>query len=63
MWSSVQFMYQIGEASQAAFAEQNHEKRQDAYGIGFNFYRERYPLLKEVGVVTLSPFRMKNRPL
>lgn len=63
MWSSVQFMYQIGEASQAAFAEQNHEKRKDAYGVGFNLYRERYPLLKEVGVVTLSPFRMKNRPL
>ena len=63
MWTSVQFMYQIGEISQAAFAELNHEKRTDAYGVGFNLYRDKYPLLKEVGVVSLSPFRMKNRPL
>lgn len=56
VWSSIQYLYLIGENSYAMQMELLQSKRTDAYGIGFNMYREKYPLIKDSSLVRYSPF-------
>jgi len=56
MWSSIQYLYQIGETYYAAQQEALAETRQDIYGIGFRLYREQYPLVKDSSLLKYSPF-------
>lgn len=56
MWASIQYLYLIGETYFAAQQEADAESRADAYGLGFRLYRERYPFVKDSGMVKYSPF-------
>ena len=56
MWSSIQYLYQIGETYYAAKQEALAMSRQDVYGIGFRLYCEQYPLIKDSSLIKYSPF-------
>ena len=56
MWSSIQFLYQIGETSYAELQESIAEVREDIYGIGLCLYREKYPFVKDSSLLKFSPF-------
>lgn len=56
VWVSIQYLYLIGEVSYAAEQEIQQAAREDAYGVGFRMYAEKYPLLKDSSLVTYSPF-------
>lgn len=56
MWSAIQYLYMIGETSYAAKQELIASKRTDAYGVGFNLYKEKYPLIKDSAIISVSPF-------
>lgn len=56
MWSSIQYLYQIGETYFATQQEALAEAREDVYGIGFRLFCERYPLVKDSSLVKYSPF-------
>lgn len=56
VWSSIQYLYQIGESYYAAQQEAIADERPDAYGIGFRLYKEQYPLVKDSSLLKYSPF-------
>ncbi len=56
IWSSVQYLYQIGETYYASCLEQTTLAQQDARGIGFRMYQEQYPLVKDMTAVRSTPF-------
>ena len=56
MWSAIQYLYMIGETSYAMKQELIAERREDVYGIGFRFFREKYPFVKDSAIITVSPF-------
>lgn len=56
MWSSIQYLYQIGETYYAAQQEALADARQDVYGIGFRLYKDQYPLVKDSSLLKFSPF-------
>ena len=56
MWTSIQYLYQIGETFYAAEQEALAESRQDVYGVGFRLYRERYPFVKDSSILKYTPF-------
>ena len=55
-WSAIQYLYLIGETNFAREQELICEERDDAYGIGFVLFRERYPLITTSKVIKNSPF-------
>ena len=56
MWSSIQYLYQIGETSFAMQQEAQANARKDLYGVGFRIYCEQYPLIKDLSLIKYSPF-------
>lgn len=56
-WSEIQYLYQIGETAKAMQSEAMTERRNDPYGIGFNIFREQYPLTKDCSLLQYTPFR------
>lgn len=56
MWSSIQYLYQIGETYFASQQEALAEARQDVYGVGFRFFREQYPFVKDASLLKYTPF-------
>lgn len=58
MWAEIQYLYLIGETSYAMVQEQQTRAREDIYGIGFNLFTQRYPLIKDASLVRNSPFKV-----
>lgn len=56
MWSSIQYLYQIGESYYASQQEVMADARQDVYGVGFRLYKEQYPLVKDSSLLKHTPF-------
>jgi len=56
VWASIQYLYQVGESYYATQQETVLERREDAYGIGYRMYCERYPLRKDCSVLKSTPF-------
>ncbi len=56
MWAAVQYLYQSGETYYASLQEFLAADRDDVYGAGFRFYREKYPFVKDFSVLKYSPF-------
>jgi len=56
VWSSIQYLYLIGETSYAIQQEILSANREDIYGIGFRLFREKYPLIKDSSLICHSPF-------
>lgn len=56
MWTSIQYLYLIGETYYATLQEAIATERKDVYGLGFLMFRERYPLAKDGEMLTKSPF-------
>ena len=56
MWAAVQYLYQSGETYYATLQEILYAERDDIYGKGFRFYREKYPFVKDFSVLKNSPF-------
>ncbi|MBQ3497958.1 MAG: hypothetical protein IJA87_02390 [Clostridia bacterium] len=56
VWSSIQYLYQIGESYYAAQQEAYSLSRNDVYGVGFRLYCEQYPLVKDSELIKYSPF-------
>lgn len=55
-WTSIQYLYLIGENSYARDQEMMMESRGDVYGEGFKLFREKYPFIKDSSLVRHSPF-------
>ena len=55
-WASIQMLYSLGETTYASQQEALMAAREDVYGVGFRFYRERYDLIRDEGDVIISPF-------
>lgn len=62
VWTSVQTLYVMGETSYAYMLEMMQSSREDVYGIGFNWYREKYGLAKDGDAPAIMPFN-QNPPL
>lgn len=62
-WAEIQYLYLIGETNVARREEAITRRRQDAYGLGFCLYEERYPLSREVMSCEDSPFTLDRYPL
>ncbi|MBR0380975.1 MAG: hypothetical protein IJH71_00885 [Eubacterium sp.] len=58
MWAQIQYLYLIGETWHAMREEANTAAREDIYGIGFNLYREKYPISRDTSSIRLSPFHV-----
>ena len=56
VWTSIQYLYLIGEIYYATQLEAYNESRNDVYGVGFCIYRDHYPLQKDSEVLKYSPF-------
>lgn len=56
-WAEIQYLYLIGETSYARQQEEITERRNDAYGLGFVLYREKYPLSRGTELPMETPFR------
>lgn len=56
VWTSVQYLYQIGEKSFARLQEMIARQRGDTYGVGFNLYESKYPLEKSRALLVYTPF-------
>lgn len=56
VWAAVQYLYLIGETSYAKQREELQARREDAYGIGFKMYLDKFPLVKDSSLVRYSPF-------
>ena len=56
MWTSIQYLYQIGEIYYASQQEAYAELRNDIYGIGFRLYKEKYPIIKDGSLIKYTPF-------
>ena len=56
MWVAIQYLYQIGETRYAAETEYVSSQRKDIYGLGFNLFREQYPLVKDSSISKVTPF-------
>lgn len=56
VWATVQYLYLIGENSYAKQQEELESRKEDAYGIGFRMYLEKFPLIKDSSLVSYSPF-------
>lgn len=56
VWAAVQYMYQIGETYYASKMEALYDAREDVYGLGFSYYRTKYPLVKDTSALRFSPF-------
>lgn len=56
MWTSIQYLYQIGEIYYASQQEAYAESRNDIYGIGFRLYKEKYPIIKDGSLIKYTPF-------
>ena len=56
MWASIQYLYMIGESSYAMMQEFIAEQRKDVYGVGFRYFREKYPFVKDSAIIKVSPF-------
>lgn len=56
-WTSIQYMYQIGETYHAQLEEERIREDTGVYGIGFSLYQERYPLVKDLSLMKYTPFR------
>ena len=56
-WAAIQYMYLIGESSYAMSQEHKYEEDESVYGIGFQIFREKYPLIKDLSIINLSPFK------
>lgn len=56
VWTSIQYLYQIGESLYASEMEMEAESRIDVYGFGFILFREQYPLVKDASLINITPF-------
>lgn len=56
VWTSIQYLYLIGENSYAMQQELLQSNRDDVYGIGFKMYIEKFPIIKDSSLVRYSPF-------
>lgn len=56
MWTSIQYLYVLGESSYAHKRELIAERRMDCYGYGFRLYRDRYRIVKDGGKPKYIPF-------
>lgn len=55
-WAAIQYLYLIGETNFAREQELITEQREDAYGVGFVLYREKYPMIINSQTIKNSPF-------
>lgn len=56
VWASIQYLYLIGENSYAMQQELLLSNKDDIYGIGFNMYSNKFPIIKDSSLVRYSPF-------
>jgi len=61
-WAEIQYLYLIGETTVAKREEQITRNREDAYGIGFCLYEDRYPLSRETMSCDETPFTVGRYP-
>ena len=61
-WAEIQYLYLIGETNVARREEYLTRNREDAYGLGFCLYEERYPLTREAMVCDETPFTAEHYP-
>lgn len=57
VWSSIQYLYNIGETYYASQQEALAESRNDIYGMGYRLYAEQYPIIKDSSLIKYSPFK------
>ena len=62
-WVEIQYLYLIGETNVARREEIITRNREDAYGLGFCLYEERYPLTREAMSCQETPFTPDRYPL
>lgn len=62
-WAEIQYLYLIGETNVARREEIITRNREDAYGLGFCLYEERYPLIREAMSCQETPFTPDRYPL
>ena len=62
-WAEIQYLYLIGETNVARREEIITRNREDAYGLGFCLYEERYPLTREAMSCQETPFTPDQYPL
>ena len=56
VWTSIQYMYMIGENSYAQKQEILMDNRKDLYGDGFRMYSEKYPINRDSSINEFTPF-------
>ncbi len=61
-WAEIQYLYLMGETNVARREEFITRNRQDAYGLGFCLYEERYPLSREIMSCEDTPFTPGRYP-
>ncbi len=61
-WAEIQYLYLIGETNVARREEFITRRRQDAYGIGFCLYEDRYPLSRTAMTCEDTPFTPNAYP-
>ena len=61
-WAEIQYLYLMGETNVARREEYITRNRQDAYGLGFCLYEERYPLSREIMSCEDTPFTPGRYP-
>lgn len=62
-WAEIQYLYLVGETTVAKREEYITRNRQDAYGMGFCLYEDRYPLSREAMTCEDTPFTPDKYPL
>ncbi len=63
MWTEIQYLYHIGEATIAKRSEILTMAREDEYGAGFLLYVDKYPLARETKAFIETPFSAGMEPL
>ena len=61
-WAEIQYLYLIGETNVARREEFITRRRQDAYGVGFCLYEDRYPLARTAMTCDDTPFTPDRYP-
>ncbi len=61
-WAEIQYLYLVGEINAAAREELITKNRLDEYGVGFNLYEDRYPVIREAMTCEDPPFTPDKYP-
>lgn len=61
-WAEIQYLYLVGETNVARREEFITRRRQDAYGVGFCLYEDRYPISRTAMACEDTPFTPDRYP-